>query len=205
MDWVAGILICLGAYLLGSIPSAYILVHLVRGVDIRCVGTGNVGALNTFQQVGVWGALLVLLADAGKGALTVLASDWSAPGGWVLFLATLLVVAGHNWPVFLNFRGGKGAAVIFGISLAVVPWLTLIALGPASLTALLTRNVVIGSAIGFILLNTLLLVTGQAADQIALCILLTVVVTVTYVFSIRDHIRVSIRTRQWRQLFTGLE
>ena len=107
MEWTGAVLLGLGAYLLGSVPTAYILVRLAKGIDIRQVGTGNVGALNTFQQVGIWGGLMVLVVDAGKGALSSLAPSWAGAPEWTVFLTTPLVVAGHNWPVFLGFRGGK--------------------------------------------------------------------------------------------------
>ena len=204
MEWTGAVLLGLGAYLLGSIPTAYILVRLAKGIDIRQVGTGNVGALNTFQQVGAWGGVLVLLVDGGKGALASLVPSWAGTPDWTVFLTAPLVVAGHNWPVFLGFRGGKGAAAIFGISMAVVPVLTLIVVGPTVLIVALLRNVVLGAAFGFILLNVLLLATEQSAGQVALCGGLTLAVTATYLISAREHITNSIRRRQWRQLFTGL-
>lgn len=201
---MVAILLGLGMYLLGSVPTAYILVYLAKGIDIRQVGTGNVGALNAFQQVGPWGGILVLLMDAGKGALAVLVPGWVGAPEWTVFLTAPLLVAGHNWPAFLGFRGGKGAAAIFGMSLAVVPLLTLTALGPTVLVMIVSRNVVLGAAFGFIILNALLLATRQSTDQVALCISLTVLVTATYVVSIRQHISTSIKARQWRELFTGL-
>ena len=204
MDWTVAILLGLGAYLLGSVPTAYIVVYLARGIDVRKVGTGNVGALNAYQQVGPWAGMLVLLVDAGKGVLAVLVPGWADAPDWTVFLTTPLLVAGHNWPAFLGFRGGKGAAVIFGMSLALVPLLTLIALAPTVLVMVAVRNVVLGAAFGFVLLNSLLLATQQSADQIALCISLTVLVSATYVLSIREHITASIRARRWRELFTGL-
>ena len=204
MDWLLGISLAVGAYLLGSVPPSYILVHLVRGVDIRKVGTGNVGALNTYHQAGIWAALVVLLIDAGKGVVAVFAPGWVGLPGWTVFLTTSLVVAGHNWPVFLGFRGGKGAAAILGVSWALVPALTAVALGPTALVALLTRNVVLGAAAGFLVLNTLLVVTDQGIQQIALCLFLTAVVTITYLAGAWDHIASSIRSRRWKELFTGL-
>ncbi len=204
MDLVVAILLGLGAYSLGSVPTAYVLVRLVKGADIREAGTGNVGALNTYHQVGLWGGLLVLAVDAGKGALAVLVPAWAGAPDWTMFLTTPLVVAGHNWPMFLGFRGGKGAASIFGISLVVAPVLTLITLGPVVLVVLLIRNVVWGTAFGFVLLNTLLVATQQSTGQIAHCAALTVLVTASYLVSIRERISTSIRTRQWRELLTGL-
>ena len=191
-------------YLVGSVPSAYILVRLVKGVDVREVGTKNVGALNTYHQIGAWAGLLVLVADAAKGALAVWVPVWAGAPDWTVFLTTPMVVTGHSWPVFLGFRGGKGAAAILGVSLALVPWLTLMALLPAALVALLLRNVVLGSAFGFVLLNSLLVATGQTPQMIALCILLTALVTATYLFAIREHVAVSVRTRQWRHLFLDM-
>jgi len=194
----------LGAYILGSIPMAYILVRLIAGRDVRQMGSGNVGALNTFHQVGIAGAMLVFLMDAGKGALAVLAPSWLGAPQWTMFMTTTLVVAGHNWPVLLNFRGGKGAATIFGISLVLAPLLTLITLGPVVVIVLAVRNLVIGVAFGFIMLNMLLMVTRQDLERVVLCVFLTLVVTVTYLLSTRNHVVQSIKGRRWKELFTDL-
>jgi len=196
--------LALGAYVVGSVPTAYILVRWMEGEDIRDVGSRNVGALNAYNRTGAWAGLLVLVVDTAKGVLAVAAPRLLGVDPWVLFITTPLVVAGHNWPVFLNFRGGKGAAAIFGISLVIAPWLTIITAGPSILVMLLLRNVVLGAAFGFILLNTLLWVTGQGAEQVGLCLLLTLLVTGTYVLNVRDHIFASINARRWRQLFLDL-
>ena len=196
--------LALGAYVLGSVPTAYILVRWMEGEDIRDFGSRNVGALNAYNRTGAWAGLLVLLVDTAKGVLAVAAPRLLGVDPWVLFITTSLVVAGHNWPVFLNFRGGKGVAAIFGISLVIVPWLTVITVGPSILVMLLLRNVVLGAALGFILLNTLLWVTGQGAEQVGLCLLLTLLVTGTYVLNVRDHILTSIKARRWRRLFLDL-
>ena len=145
-----------------------------------------------------------MAVDGGKGALASLVPQWVGVPEWTIFLTTPLVVAGHNWPVFLGFRGEKGAAAIFGISLGVVPVPTLIVVGPTVLLMALLSTVVLGAAFGFILLNSLLLATQQDADQVALSGSLTLVVTATYLISAREHITNSIRHRQWRQLFIGL-
>ena len=204
MNDVLIIALSLGAYLLGSIPTAYILVSRVAGTDVREVGTGNVGALNVYHQLGAWAGVLVLVIDAGKGALAVLAPGWLGAPEWTLFLTTPLVVAGHNWPVFLNFKGGKGAAGILGISLALLPILTLIAILPTLAAIALLRNVVWGAAFGFLLVNVLLATLSYNSGQVALCLCLTLLVTVTYLASVRIHIYLSIKERRWRQLFTGL-
>lgn len=204
LDLLTILLLALGAYLLGSIPTAYILVRLAKGEDIRQSGSRNVGALNTYNQVGAWAGLTVLLVDTSKGVLAVAVPRLVAIDDWALFITTPLVVAGHNWPVFLHFRGGKGAAAIFGISLVIVPWLTVITAGPSILVMLLLRNVVLGAAFGFIMLNILLWVTGQGARQAGLCLLLTSLVTGTYMVNVRGHIVSSTKARQWRALFLEL-
>jgi glycerol-3-phosphate acyltransferase PlsY len=205
LDWLLAALLSLAAYLVGSIPTAYILVRRVRGLDIRRVGSRNVGALNTFQQVGLWGGLLVLLFDAGKGALAVLAPGWiSGAPQWTVYSTAILVVIGHNWPVFLGFRGGKGAASILGVSLALLPVLTLIAAGSTLLIVLLLRNVVIGALVGFILLDALTVITHQEAGLIALCFFLTSLVTASYLGSDRKRLSAAIKARQWRALFYGV-
>ena len=77
-----------------------------------------------------------------------------------MFVTTTLTLIGHNWPVFLRFRGGKGVAVIFGASLSLVPWLTLAALVPAILVIVKARNVTVGATLGMGLLNVLIIATG---------------------------------------------
>ena len=203
-ELISVISLALSAYVIGSIPTAYIVVRAVKGEDIREVGSHNVGALNAYRRVGPAAGLAVLVVDAAKGVLAVTAPRLLGIDDWALFITTPLVVAGHNWPVFLDFRGGKGAAAIFGISLVIVPWLTVITAGPSILVMLLLRNVVLGAAFGFILLNILLWVTGQGAEQVGLCLLLTLLVTGTYVLNVREHILSSIKARQWRELFLEL-
>jgi glycerol-3-phosphate acyltransferase PlsY len=201
LELTAVVALALGAYVLGSIPTAYLLVRWLKGQDIRDVGSHNVGALNTYRQAGTWAGIVVLLVDLAKGVLAVMVPRLLGAGDWALFITTPLVVAGHNWPVFLNFKGGKGAAAIFGISLVIVPWLTVITAGPSILVMLLLRNVVLGAAFGFALLNILLWVTGQGSQQLGLCLLLTLLVTATYLINIREHVLSSIKARQWRELF----
>jgi glycerol-3-phosphate acyltransferase PlsY len=135
--------LALAAYVLGSVPTAYLVVRATKGRDICELGSHNVGALNAYRTVGAWAGLTVLLVNMGKGILAVVVPRLFGVDDWVLFVTTPLVVAGHNWPVFLNFRGGKGAAAIFGISLVIVPWLTVITAGPSLLVMILLRNVVL--------------------------------------------------------------
>ena len=203
MDWLTVIGLCMGSYLLGSVPTAYLVVKLRRGEDIRELGSKNVGALNAYHQVGVLGSLLVLSADSLKGALAVWVPQWLGAPQWTVFLTATLVVIGHNWPVVLGFRGGKGVATILGISLAMFLPLTLISLVPTLIVTLLTRNVVAGVGIGFIVFNTLAVATTRDTAQVALCLFLTVLASGTYVAANRERIMAAIKNRTLAGLFYG--
>ena len=195
-------LITLSTYLLGSVPSAYIAGRLARRIDIRTVGSRNVGALNVLHEVGPGAAIAVLVSDTLKGTLAVLMAIWMLDSPWALACGAIGVVAGHNWPLFLWFRGGKGAATVLGVSLAVVPWLTILAVAPAVLIAVLTRNVVLGAALGFTVLNILTVVTGRGWLEILVCLLLTFVVTATYLGRSWQQTVTSVRQGRWLDLLS---
>lgn len=136
---VGYILTLLIAYLLGSIPTGY-LVAKARGVDIRKVGSGNIGATNVFRILGTPAGVFVLLADAAKGWAAVffaakLLCAWSYPDAgaqaleWFRLGAGVASILGHNFTCWLRFKGGKGIATSAGVLLALVPVALLIALG----------------------------------------------------------------------------
>ena len=194
--WLAVLSIFLG-YLLGSIPSAYILVRLTRKADIRTLGTGNVGALNTYQQLGPAAGIAILIADVSKGVVAVFLPLWMGAPDWARYGSAIAAVIGHTWPVFLNFRGGKGAATILGVALALAPPLAAISVVPLVVAALAIRNVVIGVAVGFILFNVLTIVTGEPWSLIAVCLLLTFFVVGNYLVRTLRHTLTAIRQRRW--------
>ena len=135
---VAAIII---GYILGSIPFAYIIGRLKKGVDIRETGGGNIGALNVYRNVGPIYGLSALAADIGKGAMAVVIAGWldlSLP--WIC-VAGFAAIVGHNWPVFLKFKGGKGAATVLGVLLAFMPIPLLIAGGLVLVFIAITSNV----------------------------------------------------------------
>ena len=109
------------AYFLGSIPWPYVVVRVLRGIDIRSVGDGNMGTQNVWQAVGPAAALVVLLGDMAKGAAAVLLPGLIGAPVATAALAGPVAVAGHIWPVFLRFRGGGGAATALGVLWALLP------------------------------------------------------------------------------------
>ena len=131
-------------YLLGAIPFAYIIARLKKGIDIREKGSGNVGALAVWREVGVVYGIIALAADVGKGVLAIYTAKWLGPDIYWTCAAGFAAVAGHNWSVFLKFRGGKGAATIMGVLLALMPVQFAIGLGIAVLIVIPTSNIRLG-------------------------------------------------------------
>ena len=128
-------------YLLGSIPFAYIIGRLKKGVDIRDVGGGNVGALNTYREIGPVYGLGVLAADIIKGAFAVWVATWLGLDLEWICVAGFAAVVGHNWPVFIRFKGGMGAATVIGVLAALTPVPLLISTGIVLILIAITRNV----------------------------------------------------------------
>ena len=127
------------AYLLGSIPSAYLIGRLRKGTDIRETGTRNMGAMNVFYTVGFWWGLLVLIVDVGKGAAAVGVAIGLGVGEVAQFVAGATAVLGLAFPVFLGFRGGRGGATCIGVLCVLMPWGLPIAFGIFCILLLVTR------------------------------------------------------------------
>ena len=124
---VESILLVTGAYLLGSIPAAFLVTKWARGIDIRNVGTGNVGSSNVLQSTSSrWLALAVLIFDGVKGAFAVWVARELGFSTYLQIMVGLAAIAGHNWPLFLNFRGGKGIITSLGVIMMMSPWLGVI-------------------------------------------------------------------------------
>jgi len=112
------------SYFIGSFPTAYVVSRLTRGIDIRSAGSGNVGAANVHRVIGRGWGVFVAVVDMLKGSLAILitgiASTVTAP--WLLSLAGLAAVLGHNYPVWLKFKGGKGVATTYGVVFFLYPY-----------------------------------------------------------------------------------
>ena len=146
------IVIIVGAYLLGSVPSAVWLGRVFKGVDLREHGSGNAGATNAFRVLGKRIGTVVLLMDMLKGFMAVnlsLLQHEIDPGSesWMLLRIGLglVAVSGHIFPVFAGFRGGKGVAAITGAALAIHPWAALAAMGIYLLVFLIFKISALGS------------------------------------------------------------
>ncbi|MCD4748502.1 MAG: glycerol-3-phosphate 1-O-acyltransferase PlsY [Thermoanaerobaculales bacterium] len=133
---IGEIIIVVGAYFLGSMPTALLLVRWVTGGDVRLLGSGNVGGTNAARAAGLRVGAVVTLVDIGKGALPVLLMRWYDPASFWLAITMLAAVVGHIFPIWLKFRGGKGVATGLGAFLVLAP-------GPAGAVILVWFGVVL--------------------------------------------------------------
>ncbi len=120
------VLLGIAAYLLGSVPAAYLVAKWSRGIDIRNYGTGNVGASNVLSVTSKWLAIPVTIFDIGKGALAIWIAQLLGLGAAQQVTVGIITVIGHNWPVFLRFQGGRGIFTTLGVITMLSPWLGLI-------------------------------------------------------------------------------
>lgn len=173
-------------YLLGSIPTAYIVSRRVTGKDIRRLGGGNVGGLNAYREVGALPALAVGLVDLGKGAAAVAIAYWLL-GVSPLFvmLAGLAAVIGHNWMLFLKFSGGKGMGAAFGALLVLMPvygyWYgLLIIIAVIIIPFIFTRNVALSMGIGLLFLPLITWLITQSGLATILAVTLGVLIGIKF-------------------------
>ncbi len=146
MSW----LIVVSGYLIGSIPTAYIAGHLLKGKDIRQMGDGNVGAQNAFHELGAKVGVVVGILDASKGALAIHIAQAANISPVAILFTGAATVLGHNWPVFIGFRGGRGESTTIGVLLTLITKPMLIVASPAIMTLLIKKNVTLASAVLFI-------------------------------------------------------
>ena len=111
------------SYLIGSFPTGYIVTRIAKGMDIRATGSGSIGATNVRRVMGHGWGVFVAVIDMLKGALALLVTGTSAvTAPWLLSLAGLAAVLGHNYPVWLKFKGGKGVSTTYGVLFFLYPY-----------------------------------------------------------------------------------
>jgi len=139
-------LIIISCYLLGSIPFGYIVGKLFKKVDIREYGSGNIGATNALRILGPSLASLVVIGDIGKGIFSIyLVQYLNIDNLLILTIAGLAVICGHDWSIFLGFKGGKGIATTLGVVFALNPTISILALIIGGVVVITTRYVSLAS------------------------------------------------------------
>lgn len=184
-------IIALYSYLLGAIPSAYI-IGKIKGKDITSEGSGNIGGTNAYRVLGAKLGIVVFLMDMSKVVLALLLTRnffvWESG----LFVAALAAVVGHNWSVYVRFKGGKGIAVTIGTYFFLFPGLAALAGIVAILNVLITRFVSLGSLNFTLVMAALLFLT----EQMPLARVMGILLLLMAIYRHRSNIR---------QLMTGNE
>jgi len=153
------------AYLLGSIPTAYIIARLARGIDLRLVGSGNVGGSNVYEHVGLWALLVVGVVDIGK-ALVPTALALGLGYGWgIAGAAGLAAMIGHSWSLYLRFTGGRGIGPLTGLMLVLAPVEFIFTLLIFGLAVLLRRDSSVG-LVGILIIPVAAGVLGRPPEVI---------------------------------------
>ncbi|MFH1478389.1 MAG: glycerol-3-phosphate 1-O-acyltransferase PlsY [Candidatus Omnitrophota bacterium] len=170
-------------YIIGSIPTAYIAGKIVKGIDIRQFGSGNIGATNTFRVVGKAPGIVVLLADMLKGyiAVTYLAdlfmyiAPFTRPELYKVLMG-LSVIAGHNWTVFLRFKGGKGVATSAGVIVGLIPKIFILGFIVWAVVFGVTGYVSLASIVAAIAIPILTFLFNKSTEIVVVMSLLCIVI-----------------------------
>lgn len=209
MGALGSLLACVACgYVAGSLPWGLWLGRLVKGVDVRTLGSGNLGATNVYRSLGPVIGVATLLLDVTKGALPVwlvprtpLAAGFPGGPGWCAVAVGLAAVAGHVWTFLASFRGGKGVATTVGVLLAISPPSFAVFVGVFVITLLVTRYVSLGSILGAIAFTVALARFG-AGGVCGPAFLLGVVLALVVLARHKDNIARLARGQERRFEFT---
>ena len=113
------ILIIFTSYLLGSLPTGFLIGKYLKNIDLRTMGSGSTGATNVLRNVGKWPALFVFIIDVGKGLIAVKIAQYYTDQGLIEVIAGISAISGHIWPIWLRGKGGKAVATGLGMFLAL--------------------------------------------------------------------------------------
>lgn len=136
-----GIFAVIAGYLLGSIPAAYIMCKLRKGIDIRNVDVHNMGAGSTFRQCGIWEGAIVAVVDIGKGAAAVLLAQFVGADYLFVLAAGFAALLGHNFPFSIGFKGGQGVSTVIGVFLVLAPQAMVLMLIVMAVVLVITRHI----------------------------------------------------------------
>ena len=173
------VLAIVASYFIGAIPTSYWVFKLARGVDLRTVGSGNLGATNLYRQLGWKYAIPVGIVDMLKGAIPVAVfAPWIGASDALAVMLGLVAVAGHVFSCFVGFKGGKGVATGGGVILGLAPWAFVVALAVWAVIVKVSGFVSLGSIISALVLPAAVLVLHPDVhtDAVALVCVMTLLV-----------------------------
>ncbi len=181
MQW----LVVLLGYLIGSFPTAYAVSKKLTGEDIRRLGDRNMGARNAYHEIGHRAGVLIFFVDAAKGYIAIQIAHLSGTPQYIVLATGLAAMAGHNFPFFLRFRGGRGESTAIGIYFALVPIPMLIVAVPTFISLLVWKNVIFTSAVLFISLPFICWWFRVPGLVITYVCILPFIVALTHLFRVR--------------------
>ena len=173
---ISSLLLLAIGYLLGSMPNGYLAARWLKGIDLRQCGSARTGATNVLRNVGKGPALVVFLLDVGKGALAVLLAKSFGLNDWVQVLAGLAALAGHIWPVWLGWKGGKAVATGLGMFLGLAWPVGLACFGLFMAVISIFRIVSLSSVVAAIGLPVLMVLAGTNGASISVSVVASVMV-----------------------------
>lgn len=180
------VLIIISCYLLGSIPFGYIVSKLFKKVDIRELGSGNIGASNAFRILGPSLASLILIGDIGKGILSIyLVRYFNIDNLLILTIAGLVVICGHDWSLFLGFKGGKGIATTFGVVFALNPTISILAVTIWVIVLIITKYTSLSSILAMISILVFTILFKQPYEYIVF----SAIIIVLSIFKHKENIK----------------
>ncbi|MBN1492582.1 MAG: glycerol-3-phosphate 1-O-acyltransferase PlsY [Candidatus Omnitrophica bacterium] len=184
------------SYFIGACPTAFITGKLVKNIDIREYGSGNVGATNVFRVVGKKWGIFVLIVDILKGVCAVViwqyvdnAFDGPELSRRFLFICGIIAILGHNWTIFLNFKGGKGVATTLGVLLGLFPVSVSIAAAVAFTLIGITHYVSIGSIVGAIIFPIIFVITNHGMPDFAFFMIVICIIAIMIIIKHKTNIR----------------
>ena len=176
----------ISSYLMGAFPTAYIMGRLRKGIDIREVGSRNMGAANVIYQVGLAEGLLVLVVDVGKGAAAILLARWLEVPLAIQLLAGAAAVVGHAFPVFLKFRGGKGGAACVGALAVLMPQGIPIFLGIFTIVLLISRYPTFSFSVSLLSVPFFAWLIYHSAALVVFTVIMELILGIRYIPRMRE-------------------
>ncbi len=176
------------SYIIGSIPFSFTIAKLFKGIDIRKLGTKNVGAMNIISVAGMFPGIIALLFDISKGALVVHLTNKITEDIGVSLTSGLFTIIGHNWPIFLKFKGGKGVATTIGILLLISPFsLLILYLIAIPIIILIINDSYMSASIGFLILPLILWFLEKNIWFVIFGILIALIIVIRHLNEIRTY------------------
>ncbi len=187
------------SYLIGSLPTAYMVGRLAKGIDIRQVGSRNMGAMNVFYNVGIVAGIVVLAVDIGKGAAAVFLTHWLGLPLIIQLFSGAVVVLGHAFPVWLKFHGGKGGATCIGVLAFLVPWASPFYLALFLILLFFTHFPTLSYSLAFLCFPVVAWLEYHSAELVIYSIALLIIPALMYIPRIREMYAAG--GGKWRRFF----